>query len=172
MIYQTISNVKSIFLVAITLFSELFKNKYLLMMRDRNFHLEMLFNIKPPIQAPKLWFSQRLSTIHHAPLIFNSNYVQKQRQKSAWKLFKKTFYISGETFSSMKNKKTLWKKLFYFWEMELSSPKIKKFVLTFQEGTCKAWKSNIFYISLHIFICWERTFQISLKEKSFWYFSS
>ena len=77
------------------------------MMRDRNFHLEMLFNIKPPIQAPKLWFSQRLSTIYHAPLIFNSNYVQKQHQKSAWKLFKKTFYISGENFPSMKNKKTL-----------------------------------------------------------------
>ena len=61
-------------------------------------------------------------------------------------LFKKTSYISGGNFS---------KNFLIISEMELSSPRFKKFLvlllqnnfLMFQEGTCKVRKTNIFFIS-------------------------
>ena len=42
------------------------------------------------------------------------------------------------------------KKFIIFWEMELSGLKLKKFLI-FKEGTCKAWKTKISYISLKKF---------------------
>ena len=45
-------------------------------------------------------------------------------------------YISRSNFPSSKNEKNPPLKYFFIWEMELSSPKLKK-VLTFEEGTCK-----------------------------------
>ena len=67
----------------------------------------------------------------------------------------------------IKKTKEALKKCLMFWEIELSSLKLKK-LLIFQERTCKAWiswKSKFSYISFHIF--WERFSNISAKEKSF-----
>ena len=59
-------------------------------------------------------------------------------------LFKRTSYISGENFPSSKNKKkpNLKKFLIFF---------LKKVFLIFQEGTCKAQKTKLSYISLKRF---------------------
>ena len=51
--------------------------------------------------------------------------------------------------------------------MELSSPNLKKLFI-FQEGTCKALKSRISYISFHIFCLFRENFSnISTKENMF-----
>ena len=55
---------------------------------------------------------------------------------------KKTSYISGENFPSLKNKKPTLKKFLTLWEMELSNPKFEK-ILKFQEGTFCAQRTNI-----------------------------
>ena len=63
-------------------------------------------------------------------------------------------YILG-----IKNIKKYWE---IFWEMELSSPKLKK-LLIFLEWTCKAWNSKISHI---FFTFFARTFQTYLQKKN------
>ena len=46
-------------------------------------------------------------------------------------LFKKTSYIPRENFPNSKTKKTFLKKFLIFWEIELSSPKLKKLLYFF-----------------------------------------
>ena len=67
------------------------------------------------------------------------------------------FKKSNEKKMLKKWKKATLKKCHIFWEIELSSPKLKK-LLIFQEETCKAWKIEISYIPFTLFLRWETTF--------------